>query len=81
MHTVSHVLTDTEYEHCELCTLITNTNQGTPLQVTVAQTAVSFVEFFDTSERNTITRYKAPSQKTILSDYFYNKPPPLIFLG
>lgn len=43
MHTVSHLFTDVETEHCELCTLIASTNQGTPLQVALAQaTVVSF---------------------------------------
>lgn len=81
LHTVKHVLADAEYEHCELCELITTTNQSTPLQTTITQAATPFASFLDTRQGEIPTNYTVPEQKTLLSDYFYNKPPPNPFVG
>ncbi|MFS4416621.1 hypothetical protein [Maribacter sp. 2307ULW6-5] len=82
LHTVAHMVSgEAESGHCELCTLITTTNQTTPLQVAPAQETVSSIYLLGVSEEKSIATYSAPGQKTILSDYFHNKPPPFIFLG
>ncbi|MGB5817896.1 MAG: hypothetical protein WBG90_00330 [Saonia sp.] len=81
LHTVSHVLTGEEYEHCELCDLITTTDQGTPLQISTPQVEMSFASFLDGYNSKSLGFYSTPYQKTILSDYFHNKPPPVLSMG
>lgn len=76
LHIVTHVLNDTEYEHCELCTLTTNTNQTTPLQLRDPQPDISVEKVLDSYDRRPAGTYTAPLQKNLLSGYYHNKPPP-----
>jgi hypothetical protein len=81
LHKVSHVLTHATYEHCEVCDLITVTNQATPLQENAPRPGLALAMLFATGKRTSNISYSAPYQKILLSDYFHNKPPPSPFLG
>ncbi|MUH35804.1 hypothetical protein D9O36_08135 [Zobellia amurskyensis] len=77
----SHALTDSELEHCELCTLISTSNQDTPIYHDVLISKISQADFSGIFESKSESTYLAPYHKNILWVYFYNKPPPFFFLG
>ncbi|CAM4113804.1 hypothetical protein [Zobellia nedashkovskayae] len=81
LHMASHALTDSEMEHCELCTLISSSNQDTPIYQDVLVSKIVKTDFSILHEQKSESKYLAPYHKNILWVYFYNKPPPVIFLG
>lgn len=81
IHAVHHIFSDKDAKHCEQCALVAHTNQSTPLDLGVSQTDFSFLNPLEYIEDIAFTLYSAPYQKTLHSDYFYNKPPPNSLLG
>ncbi|WP_172675894.1 hypothetical protein [Croceitalea dokdonensis] len=78
IHTLSHLLSDDELPHCELCDFVNHTKQGTPLQPISTDDALSLKEPVDCDSPQSILLYRGPNQKIQLSDYFHNKPPPTL---
>jgi len=80
LHAMSHVSEDNEVLHCEQCVLIANAQKGLILDFapnTEFKITRPIVQKADTG----FTDYKAPYKKTLLSDYFHNKPPPNLSRG
>ena len=67
-------------EHCGQCAFILCANQGMPLKAT-AHTNFVFTPLLSPKWEKGVVYYKAPYQKTRLSDYYNNKAPPFYIKG
>jgi hypothetical protein len=81
LHIAEHIVSDIDTTHCEQCDLIAHNNQNTLFDWGTFQTDFSFHNPFEYIKKIAFTIYSAPNQKTLLSDYFHNKPPPNFLLG
>jgi len=80
LHAMSHASDDKEVSHCEECVLIVNAKKGITFDFT-PNTEFKISRPLVPKTNSGFTEYKTPSQKTLLSDYFHNKPPPNILQG
>ncbi|QLE02116.1 hypothetical protein HX109_11340 [Galbibacter sp. BG1] len=81
LHEYSHVDNDSDYENCELCTIISCAKENTPLENSTLPVATSATPFFDFPQHKFSNVYASPYHKILLLDYHYNKPPPFNFWG
>ena len=81
VHMGSHLFEDADHETCEVCDLILQTQEGTPLQFDNGELENNFSPTFEFDLEQSVTLYSAPSLKLLLYDYFYNKPPPTTIIG
>lgn len=77
-HSISHLFSDKDSHHCEYCIVVSNTNNGTPLDVNTLSFNYSLEAPVDFTAKNDFISYVAPYQKILYSDYSHNKPPPVL---
>lgn len=81
VHSMVHLLSDHGLEHCEQCEMILHSTKATPLHGSSSESCSTPELFDDYAAKEHEVLYSAPFQKTLLSDYFHNKPPPSPFIG
>jgi len=78
-HAFSHITNDDQEDqtHCELCEIITVSNQLTPL-IDNADSEIKPKPFIIVSDCKILIGYKTTDYSITLPKYIYNKPPPTL---
>ena len=76
IHAITHSFSDEDAQDCELCDLITSSNQNTTLDVSSTSITLPTCDLNSYELKNRFRCYSNPEIKALHSSYFYNKPPP-----
>ncbi len=77
LHIISHLDSNIDFQHCENCVLIAQAYQTVPLNFGTSSPNFSSENNLDFKNSPSTVLYTPPYKKAFLSDYFFNKPPPL----